>query len=105
MILTVPGNRLCFENVSSTSIGSSSPLSLLKSDTISSVSHSSKCHGELEDLNIPEAAAWVSVGELRDAEGLLRPPEFRAMRMCDGLVDIYSYVRRDASLSVAIRFV
>jgi hypothetical protein len=37
---------------------------------------------------MPEAAACVSVGELRDAEGLFGPRELRAMRMCEGLVDM-----------------
>lgn len=50
----------------------------------SSVSHSSRFHGgEPADLNIPAAAACVSVGELRAAEGLC-PLELRAMRMWDG---------------------
>ena len=35
---------------------------------------------------MPAAAAWVSVGELRDAEGLLGPRELRAMRIWEGLV-------------------
>ena len=37
---------------------------------------------------MPAAAAWVSVGELREAEGLwvLGPLEFRAMRMCGGFI-------------------
>lgn len=56
--------------------------SALSSDSLSSVSHSSYSHGgEPEDLKIPEAAAWVSVGELREADGLLSPRELRAIRM------------------------
>ena len=35
---------------------------------------------------MPAAAAWVSVGELRDADGLLCPRELRAMRMWEGFV-------------------
>ena len=55
--------------------------------TISSLSHSSRSQGgEPEERNMPAAAAWVSVGELRDAEGLFSPRELRAMRMWEGLV-------------------
>lgn len=39
---------------------------------------------------MPEAAAWVSVGELSEADGLLGPRELRAMRIWDGLVVIES---------------
>ena len=35
---------------------------------------------------MPDAAAWVSVGELSAADGLLGPLECLAMRMCEGLV-------------------
>lgn len=35
---------------------------------------------------MPAAAACVSVGELRDADGLLCPRELRAMRIWEGLV-------------------
>ena len=67
----------------------SSSSSVLSSDSMSSTSHSSKSHGgEPEDRKIPDAAACVSVGELREAEGLLRPRELRAMRICDGFVVI-----------------
>lgn len=80
-ILTVPGNRLCFVKVSSISMASSSS-SIVSSDAISSVSHSCKTHGgEPDERNIPDAAACVSIGELREAEGLLGPREFRAMRI------------------------
>jgi hypothetical protein len=86
MILTVPGNLLCFVNASSIWMAFSSS-SMLSSETTSSVSPSSRSHGgEPEDRNMPAAAAWVSVGELRDADGLLGPLECLAMRMCDGLV-------------------
>ena len=85
-IFTVPGNLQAFVNVSSISMDSSSS-SVLSSDAISSVSQSSNSQGEApEDLKIPEAAAWVSVGELREAAGLFRPRELRAIRMWDGLV-------------------
>lgn len=88
MIFTVPGNRLLLVKASSISIASSSS-SVLKSDTMSSVSHSSRSHGgEPDDRKIPEAAACVSVGELRAADGLLDPLEFLAIRMWDGLVVI-----------------
>ena len=87
MILTVPGNDESLVKVSSSSTGSSSS-SMLNCDTISAVSTSSSFHGgEPDDLKMPEAAAWVSVGELRDAEGLW-PLELRAMRMWDGFVVI-----------------
>jgi hypothetical protein len=81
MILTVPGYRLCFVKASSISIASSSS-SVLSSDTMSSVSHSSRSHGgEPDDRKIPDAAACVSVGELRAAEGLFGPLELRAIKM------------------------
>lgn len=35
---------------------------------------------------MPDAAAWVSVGELSEADGLLGPRELRAMRIWEGLV-------------------
>lgn len=80
-IFTVPGNLQFLVKVSLISMASSSS-SALSSDSISSVSQSSNSHGgEPEDLNIPDAAAWVSVGELREAEGLLSPRELRAIRM------------------------
>lgn len=78
-ILTVPGNLLCLVKASSISIDSSS--SEQSSETRSSVSHSSSIHCEAEERNIPAAAACVSVGELRDAEGLFWPRELRAMRI------------------------
>ena len=86
-ILTVPGNLpLRRVKVSSISIARSDSYRL-SSVTSSSLSHSSRSHdGEPEERNMPAAAAWVSVGELRDAEGLLGPRELRAMRMWDGLV-------------------
>lgn len=37
---------------------------------------------------MPEAAACVSVGELRAADGLFEPRELRAIKIWDGLVDI-----------------
>lgn len=80
-IFTVPGNLLCLVKALSISMASSSS-SILNSETMSSVSHSSKSHGgEPDERKIPAAAAWVSVGELRDAEGLLGPRELRAIRM------------------------
>jgi hypothetical protein len=86
-IFTVPGKRLFLVKASSISMASLS-LSMLSSET-SSVSHSCKSHGgEPEDLKIPAAAACVSVGELRAAEGLLGPLELRAMRIWDGFVVI-----------------
>jgi hypothetical protein len=89
-ILTVPGNLPLRVNVSSISIPSSESYKL-SSVTRSSVSHSSSNHGgEPEERNIPEAAAWVSVGELREADGLILfgPREFRAIKMCEGFVVI-----------------
>lgn len=84
--LTVPGSLQCFVKVSSISIDSSSS-SVLSSESKSSGSQSSKSHdGEPEDLNTPEAAAWVSVGELSAAAVLFTPREFRAMRIWDGLL-------------------
>jgi len=61
---------------------------MLTSETASSVSTPSKNHGgdPADERKMPAAAAWVSVGELRGA--LDWPREFRAMRMCDGLVVI-----------------
>lgn len=83
-ILTVPGNLPFFVKVSSISIEFSLS-SMLSSEMISSDSHSWRSHGgEPEERKIPEAAAWVSIGELRDADGLLGPRELRAMRMCEG---------------------
>ena len=80
-IFTVPGNLQFLVKVSSISMASSSSVPL-SSESISSVSTSSSTHGgEPEDLKIPDAAAWVSVGELRAAAGLLRPLELRAMRI------------------------
>jgi len=73
--------------VPSISIASSSSSVPLSSESTSSGSQSSKSHGgEPEDLNIPEAAACVSVGELKAAAGLLIPRELRAMSMWDGFV-------------------
>ena len=70
MIFTLPGNLYPFVNVGSISIVSSNS-SLLSSDTESSVSHPpSESGGEPADLKMPAAAAWVSVGELREADGL-----------------------------------
>ena len=77
---TVPGSVQFLVKVSSISIASSS--SLLSSESISSGSQSSSSQGgEPVDLNIPDAAAWVSVGELKAAAGVLRPRELRAMRI------------------------
>lgn len=60
---------------------------MLSSDTMSSVSHSSKSHGgEPEERKMPEAAACVSVGLDKEADGLFAPRELRAMRICEGLV-------------------
>ena len=60
----------------------SSASSILSSDTMSSASHPSRSHGgEPDERNIPAAAACVSVGELNEAEGLLGPREFLAIRM------------------------
>ena len=61
---------------------------MLTSETASSVSTPSKNHGgdPADERKMPAAAACVSVGELRGA--LDWPREFRAMRMCDGLVVI-----------------
>lgn len=89
-ILTVPGNFPLRVNVSSISIPSSESYKL-SSVTRSSVSHSSSNHGgEPDERNIPAAAAWVSVGELREADGLILfgPREFRAIKMCEGFVVI-----------------
>ena len=86
-ILTVPGSLpLRRVKVSSISMARSDSYRL-SSVTSSSLSHSSRSHGgEPEERNMPAAAAWVSVGELSDAEGLLGPRELRAMRMWEGLV-------------------
>lgn len=66
--------------VSSISMASSSS-SVLKSEIGSSVSEPSTCNeGEPVERKTPEAAACVSVGELREAEGLW-PRELRAMSM------------------------
>jgi hypothetical protein len=95
MILTVPGNLHVRVNVSSKWMASSSSSVLSSEEEMSSAAHSSRSQGgEPEDLNIPEAAACVSVGELRDAEGWW-PREFRAMSMCDGLVVIVTRRRVD----------
>lgn len=89
-IFTFPESFAFFVNVGSMSIGSSNP-SMLSSDTESSVSQPSEDQGgEPAERNIPAAAAWVSVGELSEADGPLRPRELRAMRMWDGL-DIVSW--------------
>ena len=57
--------------VSSISIGSSMSPLVLRDEVTSSDSHSSRYQeGEPADLNMPDAAACVSVGELREAEGL-----------------------------------
>jgi hypothetical protein len=88
MILTLPGNSDRRVNVSSMSIGLD-PSSVLSSEITSSVSTPSRCHGgEPVDRKMPAAAACVSVGELRDADGLCVPRELRAMRMCEGFTDI-----------------
>jgi len=84
-IFTVPGNWLCLVNVSSMSIEASS------SDSLASTAMSTSCScnvqgGEPADRKTPAAAAWVSVAMLREAAGLWLFLEFRAMRMCDGLV-------------------
>lgn len=86
-------------NVSSTSITASSSSSLLSSSVaVSSASHSSKSHGsDLEDLNMPDAAACVSDGELRDADGLLVPREFLAIRIWEGFEAITVVSTRNAS--------
>ncbi len=87
MILTVPGNLVFLVKVSSSSIASSGS-SVLSSETASSDSYSCSTQGgEPDERKIPAAAACVSVGELRDAIGLLGPRELRAMRMCEGFVD------------------
>lgn len=88
MILTFPGRLLRIVKVSSISIGSSSS-SELQSDTISSVSHSSRSHGgePVEDLKTPEAPACGSVGIVRAVDGFCFR-ELRAMRICDGFVVI-----------------
>jgi hypothetical protein len=87
-------------NASSISIASES---MLSSETTSSVSHSSRSQGgEPDDLKIPEAAACVSVGELRAAEGLLGPLELRAMRMCEGFV-VIGAASTDSCKSAAVR--
>jgi hypothetical protein len=89
-IFTVPGNLEVLVNASSMSMGSCESL-MLTSETASSVSTPSRNHGgdPAEERKIPAAAACVSVGELRDAEVIFAwPRELRAMRMCDGLVDI-----------------
>lgn len=88
IILTVPGNLVLFVKVSSSSIASSGS-SVHISDTASSDSYSWSTHGgEPDERKMPAAAACVSVGELRDAIGLLGPRELRAMRMCEGFVVI-----------------
>jgi hypothetical protein len=62
---------------------------MLSSETTSSDSYSCRTHGgDPDERKIPAAAACVSVGELREAIGLLGPRELRAMRMCDGFVVI-----------------
>ena len=89
IILTFPGNLLALVNVSWISIGSSKSPLVLRDEAISSDSHPSKYReGEPADLKMPAAAACVSVGELREAEGLcvLGPLEFRAMRMWGGFI-------------------
>lgn len=49
---------------------------------------------------MPEAAAWVSVGELRDADTLLSPRELRAMRIWEGLVLIVVVRNRAGSQTI-----
>lgn len=72
------------------------------SEMSSSVSHSSRFHGgDPADLKIPAAAAWVSVGELRAAEGL-GPLELRAMSIWEGFVDIV-IVMSGSGFSSAVR--
>ena len=91
-ILMLPGSLLSFVNVSSSSIAWSDS-SMLSSDMTSSASHSCRNHGgEPDERKMPAAAAWVSAG-LRDADGLLAPREFLAMRMCDGFVVIDGRLR------------
>jgi hypothetical protein len=85
-IFTEPGNLECLVKVSSISMASSSS-SMLNSDTMSSVSQPSRSHGgEPDDRKMPAAAACVSVGELREADGLFGPRELRAMSIWEGLV-------------------
>lgn len=82
VIFTVPGNLLVRVKVSSISMGSSMSPSVLSPEPISSDSHSSRYHGgDPADRKIPAAAAWVSVGELNEAEGLrlCGPLELRAI--------------------------
>ena len=69
-ILTFPGNLLERVKVSSISMGSSRSPFVLRDEAISSDSQSRYQDGEPADLKMPEAAAWVSVGELREADGL-----------------------------------
>jgi len=58
-----------------------------RSVTGSSGSYSWCAHGgEPEERKMPAAAACVSVGELREAEGLLCPRELRAISRYDGFV-------------------
>ena len=63
---------------------------MLSSEIASSVSAPSRKHGgdPAEERNMPAAAAWVSVGELRAAVVFDGPRELRAMRRWDGLVVI-----------------
>ena len=86
MTLTVPGSLQFLVKVWSIPIPSSSSSALI-SESSSSASQSSRSHcAEPEDLNIPLAAACVSVGELNAAAGALGPRELRAIRIWDGLV-------------------
>lgn len=86
MILTVPKNVPLRVNVSSISMALSESFRF-RSVTGSSGSYSWCVHGgEPEERKMPDAAACVSVGELREAEGLLCPRELRAIRRYDGLV-------------------
>jgi hypothetical protein len=66
MILTVPGHRARFVNVSSTSIATSSSSSVdaNSSSETSAEPHSSSSHGgEPEERNMPDAAAVSTSGE------------------------------------------
>lgn len=65
-ILTVPGHRARFVNVSSISMATSSNSSVdaNSSSETSAEAHSSNCHGgEPEERNMPDAAAVSTSGE------------------------------------------
>lgn len=89
-IFTVPGYLARFVKVSSSSIAASGgSSSIAASSDTSSSAHSSNSQGgeDAEDLNIPAAAAWVSVGDDRAAERLPGDLDERATRTAEG-VDI-----------------